>query len=215
MSLRVCRTRSRERPAPIHPEPHTPGVIALTNVASRQAGWACAIWLFLLGIFAKFGGWVLSIPNCVLGGMTTFLFANVISSGIKILVAQNALKRRERFIISCSLALGIGVSMVPQVRAAERLLRRLLFPASSLRKCFVLLLCWKGVCVSLKRLCSPLTNHYQPCLAYRHQQSSPAVGYQQLVAAKPELQHRRGVPPDGCHHRHVHRLHPGRRRGGE
>ena len=29
------------------------GVIALTNVASRQAGWACAFWLALVGIFAK------------------------------------------------------------------------------------------------------------------------------------------------------------------
>lgn len=60
------------------------GVIALTSVGSRQAGWACAFWLMLLGIFGKFGGWVRSIPNCVLGGMTTFLFANVIASGIKV-----------------------------------------------------------------------------------------------------------------------------------
>lgn len=60
------------------------GVIALTAVASRWAGWAAAAWLFLLGVFAKFGAWVLSIPPCVLGGMTTFLFANVIASGIKV-----------------------------------------------------------------------------------------------------------------------------------
>ncbi len=49
------------------------GVIALTNVASRQAGWACAFWLLILGILGKFGAFVTSIPNCVLGGMTTFL----------------------------------------------------------------------------------------------------------------------------------------------
>jgi xanthine/uracil permease len=65
------------------------GVIALTNVAARQAGWACAFWLLLLGIFGKFGGWVRSIPNCVLGGMTTFLFANVIGSGIKVWRSTN------------------------------------------------------------------------------------------------------------------------------
>lgn len=29
------------------------GVISLTAVASRQAGWACAIWLFVLGVIAK------------------------------------------------------------------------------------------------------------------------------------------------------------------
>ncbi len=39
------------------------GVISLTAVASRQAGWACALWLFLFGIFAKFGGLITSIPD--------------------------------------------------------------------------------------------------------------------------------------------------------
>jgi hypothetical protein len=29
-------------------------------------------------------GWVTTIPDCVLGGMTTFLFANVCVSGIKV-----------------------------------------------------------------------------------------------------------------------------------
>ena len=90
------------------------GVIALTNVASRQAGWACAFWLGVVGIFAKFGGWVLSIPNCVLGGMTTFLFANIISSGIKILMSAGPLRRRERFILGSAMALGIGVTLVPE-----------------------------------------------------------------------------------------------------
>jgi uric acid-xanthine permease len=90
------------------------GVIALTNVGSKQAGWACGFWLIVLGIFAKFGGWVLSIPNCILGGMTTFLFANVISSGIKILMLAGPLRRRERFILTCGLALGIGVTLVPE-----------------------------------------------------------------------------------------------------
>eukprot|EP00877_Chromochloris_zofingiensis_P003759 jgi/Chrzof1/13384/Cz07g31020.t1 len=90
------------------------GVIALTAVASRWAGWAAAAWLFLLGVFAKFGAWVLSIPPCVLGGMTTFLFANVIASGIKIIVCEGSLHRRNRFILACSLGLGLGVTLVPQ-----------------------------------------------------------------------------------------------------
>lgn len=29
------------------------GIISLTNVAARQAGWACGCWLFLLGILGK------------------------------------------------------------------------------------------------------------------------------------------------------------------
>ncbi len=60
------------------------GVISLTNVASRMSGYACAAWLIFLGIIGKIGAFIVSIPNCVLGGMTTFLFANVLSSGIKV-----------------------------------------------------------------------------------------------------------------------------------
>lgn len=90
------------------------GVISLTNVASRQAGWWCAGFLFLLGILGKFGAWVTSIPSCVLGGMTTFLFANIISSGIKIITTQGNLDRRTRFIMGAALAGGIGVQLYPQ-----------------------------------------------------------------------------------------------------
>lgn len=53
-----------------------------------------------------------SIPDCVLGGMTTFLFANVAVSGIKILASTN-ISRRDRFIVACSLGLGLGVTIAP------------------------------------------------------------------------------------------------------
>ncbi|KXZ44106.1 hypothetical protein GPECTOR_73g627 [Gonium pectorale] len=89
------------------------GVISLTNVASRQAGFAAAFWLFLLGILGKVGAWITTIPECVLGGMTTFLFANVIASGIKIIINGDPLTRRSRFILACSLALAFGVELVP------------------------------------------------------------------------------------------------------
>lgn len=87
-------------------------MIALTAVASRQAGWACAAWLFSLGVLGKVAGLITSIPDCVIGGMTTFLFANVVSSGIKIVVGEH-LSRRNRFIMGCALALGLGVTLVP------------------------------------------------------------------------------------------------------
>lgn len=90
------------------------GVISLTNVASRQAGFAAAFWLLLLGILGKVGAWITTIPECVLGGMTTFLFANVIASGIKIIINGDPLTRRSRFILACSLALAFGVELVPQ-----------------------------------------------------------------------------------------------------
>eukprot|EP01025_Chloroclados_australasicus_P066445 TRINITY_DN916_c1_g1_i1.p1 TRINITY_DN916_c1_g1~~TRINITY_DN916_c1_g1_i1.p1 ORF type:complete len:581 (-),score=60.91 TRINITY_DN916_c1_g1_i1:347-2089(-) len=88
------------------------GVISLTRCASRMAGIWCGIWLILFGVLAKIGAFFTTIPDCVLGGMTTFLFANVVVSGIKVL-AMTKLERRERFILAVALGLGIGVSIVP------------------------------------------------------------------------------------------------------
>jgi uracil-xanthine permease len=88
------------------------GVIALTRCASRWAGIACGIWLIIFGVLAKVGGWVTTIPDCVLGGMTTFLFANVCVSGFKV-ISIDGFARRNRFILAVSLGLGLGVTLVP------------------------------------------------------------------------------------------------------
>lgn len=90
------------------------GVIALTGVASRWAGWAAAAWLLLFGVIGKVGALVLSIPHCVLGGATSFLFASVITSGIKIIISGDGLNRRNRFITACALTFGLGVTLVPK-----------------------------------------------------------------------------------------------------
>lgn len=90
------------------------GVIALTKCASRRAGYACAFWLIVFGVFSKVAGVITSIPDCVLGGMTIFLFANVLASGIK-LASEVDLQhsRRNRFILAFSLAIGVGVTVWP------------------------------------------------------------------------------------------------------
>ena len=51
-----------------------------------------------------------SIPNCVLGGVTAFLFASIVVSGIQI-VTLDGLSRRTRFILSLSLAIGLGEAL--------------------------------------------------------------------------------------------------------
>eukprot|EP00904_Undaria_pinnatifida_P010137 jgi/Undpi1/6253/HiC_scaffold_20.g08737.m1 len=91
------------------------GVIALTRCASRRAGVACAVWLIVFGILSKIAAFFTSIPDCVLGGMTTFLFANVAFSGVTILATTTSIgaSRRTRFIVVCSLSLGLGVTLAP------------------------------------------------------------------------------------------------------
>jgi len=88
------------------------GVIALTRCANRKAGYAACFWLLIMGIFAKFAAALVAIPSAVLGGMTTFLFAAVVASGIRI-ISTMPFTRRNRFILTASLAVGFGATLVP------------------------------------------------------------------------------------------------------
>jgi xanthine/uracil permease len=88
------------------------GIVSLTKCASVDAGYACGFWLLCFGVIAKIGAWILSIPDCVLGGALTFLFANIIISGIK-LIGFDRIDRRTHYIVATSLALGVGTALVP------------------------------------------------------------------------------------------------------
>lgn len=88
------------------------GVIALTRCANRAAGYWCCLFLFLMGIFGKFAGVFLAVPDAVLGGMTTFLFSTVAVAGIRIL-SYLKWTRRDRFIVSAAMTIGLGVNLVP------------------------------------------------------------------------------------------------------
>lgn len=54
---------------------------------------------------------VLPVPRAY----TALCTCTVTVSGIKILSMGDGFSRRNRFILSCALALGLGVTMVPQV----------------------------------------------------------------------------------------------------
>lgn len=89
------------------------GVVSMTKCASRHAGIAAGVWLIIFGLFGKIAGVITSIPDCVLGGMTIFLFCNVFTSGLKVISSVDISSRRNRFIISMSMALGLGVTIWP------------------------------------------------------------------------------------------------------
>ena len=96
------------------------GVIALTKCASRRAGVACGCWLILFGVLAKISGIISAIPECVIGGMVTFLFVNVFISGINTVAKSDLMSRRNRMILAISLGVGIGVAIVPWIFADQR-----------------------------------------------------------------------------------------------
>lgn len=88
------------------------GIIAVTRCANRRAGIVCAALLIICGVFGKISAAFLAIPSPLIGGMTVFLFASVATSGIRIL-GYIEWTRRDRVIVAASLALALGVSLVP------------------------------------------------------------------------------------------------------
>ena len=89
------------------------GVIQLTGIASRHVGMWIAGMLVLLGLFPAISGVLQAIPEPVLGGAAMVMFGAVAASGINIL-ASVRLDRRALLVIAVSLALGLGVTQVPE-----------------------------------------------------------------------------------------------------
>jgi xanthine permease XanP len=92
------------------------GVIQLTGIASRHVGMWIALFLVVLGLFPGVAGVIQAVPEPVLGGAVMVMFGAVAAAGINIL-ASVTLDRRALLIIAVSLALGLGVSQVPEFLA--------------------------------------------------------------------------------------------------
>lgn len=90
------------------------GVIQITGVASRYVGIWIAAMLVVLGLFPVVAGALQAVPEPVLGGAAMVMFGAVAASGINILSGVH-LDRRALLIIAVSLALGLGVSQVPDI----------------------------------------------------------------------------------------------------
>jgi xanthine permease XanP len=91
------------------------GVIQLTGVASRHVGSFISAFLVVLGLFPVVGGLLQVMPAAVLGGATLVMFGTVAAAGIRIIATQH-LDRRATSILAVSLAMGLGVTYVPELR---------------------------------------------------------------------------------------------------
>jgi xanthine permease XanP len=91
-------------------------VIQLTGIASRHVGIWIALFLVVLGLFPAVAGVIQAVPEPVLGGAAIVMFGAVAAAGINIL-ASVPLDRRALLIIAVSLALGLGVTQVPEFLA--------------------------------------------------------------------------------------------------
>lgn len=90
------------------------GLITLTKVASRHIMVLAGIILTMLGVFPKLSALIAVMPQPVLGGVGVIMFGLVAAQGIKTLAGIH-LGDRELLIVSVSLALGIGVTVRPEI----------------------------------------------------------------------------------------------------
>lgn len=90
------------------------GLITLTKVASRHVMVVAGIILAALGIFPKLSALISIMPQPVLGGVGVIMFGLVAAQGIKTL-SQVKMGDRELLIVSIAFALGIGVTVRPEL----------------------------------------------------------------------------------------------------
>ncbi|MBF6978301.1 purine permease [Aerococcaceae bacterium zg-BR22] len=90
------------------------GLITLTKVASTHVMIVAGIILAILGVFPKLSALISVMPQPVLGGVGVIMFGLVAAQGLKTL-AQIKLGDRELLIISVAFALGIGVTVRPDI----------------------------------------------------------------------------------------------------
>lgn len=95
------------------------GLVALTGVRSRYAVAAGGGILVLLGLLPRFAAVVAAIPPAVLGGAGVVLFGMVATAGIQTLATLDFRRPGNLYVAAVAIALGVGVSMVPQLGATQ------------------------------------------------------------------------------------------------
>lgn len=93
------------------------GLIQLTGVKTRKVVFVAGIMLVTLGFIPKIAAFTTIIPASVLGGAMIAMFGMVISQGIKMLSSVIANSPENSMIIACSVGMGLGVTVVPELFA--------------------------------------------------------------------------------------------------
>lgn len=93
------------------------GIVTLTKVANKKVIKIAAFMVFIIGILPKFGALMTSIPYPVLGGATLSVFAIITVNGLRLLWEEE-FTTRNMTIIGVSLAIGMGITQVPETIAS-------------------------------------------------------------------------------------------------
>lgn len=91
------------------------GLVQMTGVKNRSVIVITGVLLVLLGFLPKVAALTTIIPTSVLGGAMIAMFGMVISQGIKMLGAAVSESEGNAMIIACSIGMGLGVTVVPDI----------------------------------------------------------------------------------------------------
>jgi len=93
------------------------GLLTISRVKSRDVIFAAGIIMVVLGLLPKLAAITTVIPNAVLGGAMIVMFGSVAVSGISILSEANLQKGNNLLIVACSIAIGLGSAVIPEMFA--------------------------------------------------------------------------------------------------
>ncbi|MFS0752322.1 nucleobase:cation symporter-2 family protein [Oceanobacillus sp. 1P07AA] len=93
------------------------GLIQMTGVKKLRVIVVAGIMLIALGLIPKIAALTTIIPTAVLGGAMVAMFGMVIAQGIKMLSAVISDSPENSMIIACSVGMGLGVTVVPELFA--------------------------------------------------------------------------------------------------
>ena len=88
------------------------GIVGMTGIMSRHVVTIAGIIMIICGLIPKIGAVISSMPLPVLGGGVIVMFGMVAAAGMNMLSTIN-MNRRNMIIISVSLAVGLGLNLVP------------------------------------------------------------------------------------------------------
>jgi NCS2 family nucleobase:cation symporter-2 len=88
------------------------GIVGMTGIMSRHVVTIAGIIMIVCGLIPKVGAMIASMPLPVLGGGVIVMFGMVAAAGMNMLSSVQ-MSRRNMIIISVSLAVGLGLNLVP------------------------------------------------------------------------------------------------------
>ncbi|MBU5466236.1 purine permease [Virgibacillus sp. MSJ-26] len=91
------------------------GLVQLTGVTKRKVIFVAGMILVVFGLIPKFAALTTVIPTSVLGGAMLAMFGMVVSQGIKMLGKVINESPENSMIIACSVGMGLGVTVVPDL----------------------------------------------------------------------------------------------------